>query len=99
MHAKLETEVAHEFGGKTWGGENWKLLRYPQLLAHNKYAIAFKNNDGMTVGHIPKLIKFMSRLAFFFIKYGGHISAIITRPERYSKDLHQGGLEVLSTIK
>ena len=63
----------------------------PQSLIHDKFAIALVNDDSTTVGHIPK---FMSKLAYFFNKHGGHIKCEITGVQKYSKDLEQGGLEI-----
>ena len=59
-------------------------------LVKDKYAIAVKN-DEQTVGHIPM---FLSKLAFFFLRYDGKVSIKVNEPRRYSVDLIQGGLEL-----
>ena len=65
----------------------------PQSLIDDKFAIALvNNNDSATVGHVPK---FMSKLTYVFLKHGRHIKCEITGGKKYSKDLEQGGLEIL----
>ena len=59
-------------------------------LAKDKYAIAVKNGE-QTVGHIPM---FLSKLTFFFLRYGGKVSIKVNGPRRYSVALIQGGLEL-----
>ena len=62
----------------------------PGALVRDKYAIAVENN-GQTVGHVPE---FLSKLTFFFLKYGGKLQIKVNGPRRYSADLKQGGLEI-----
>ena len=42
------------------------------------------------LGYIPK---FMPKLTYFFLKYGGHIKCKIPSGKKFSKDL-EGGLEI-----
>ena len=42
----------------------------PQSLVHDKYTTALINSESVTVGHLPK---FMSKLAYFFVKHAGKI--------------------------
>ena len=67
----------------------------PQWLIHEKFATALVNSDLVTVGHIPK---FITKLTYFFPKYGGHIKCEITGVKKYSDDLEQGGLEILARL-
>ena len=67
----------------------------PQSLIHDKFPISLVNNHSVTADHIPK---FMSKLIYFFLKHGGHIKCEITGRKKYSKDLEQGGLEILARL-
>ena len=49
----------------------------------------------VTMRHPPK---FMSKLAYFFVKHAGKIWCEITGSKRYSSDLEQGGLEIPAKI-
>ena len=62
----------------------------PGALVEDRYAIAIISNN-QTVGHVPK---FLSKLTFFFLKYGGTLTVKVTRERRYSFDLAQGGMEI-----
>ena len=46
----------------------------------------------VTVGHIPRKI---SSICSMFLRHGGTINCRVTASRRYSRDLPQGGLEVL----
>ena len=59
-------------------------------LVKDKYAIAVKNGE-QTVGRI---LMFLSKLTFFFLRYDGKVSIKVNGPRRYSVDLIQGGLEL-----
>ena len=61
-------------------------------LVKDEYAIAVKNGE-QTVGHIPM---FLSKLTFFFLRYDGKVSIKVNGQRRYSVDLIQGGLELLT---
>ena len=56
----------------------------PQSLVHDKYAITVNNSESITVGHLPK---FMSKLAYFFVKHAEKSRYEITGSKRYSSDL------------
>ena len=56
----------------------------PQSLVHDKYATALINSESVTVGHLPK---FMSKLAYFFVKHAEKIRCEITGSKRYFSDL------------
>ena len=43
------------------------------------------------MGHVPK---FLSKLTYFFLKYGGTLSVKVTGERRFSYDLAQGGMEI-----
>ena len=62
----------------------------PGALVEDRYAIAIISNN-QTVGHVPK---FLSKLAFFFLKHGGTLTVKVTGERRYSFDLAQGGMEI-----
>ena len=62
---------------------NSSFLTLPGLLIHDKFAIALGNNDAVAVGHV---LKFMSKLTYFFVKRGIHIKCEITAGKKYSKD-------------
>ena len=57
----------------------------------DRYAVAVKNDSGVTVGHLPQKI---SRVCSMFVQKGGGITATVTGHRRYSSDLVQGGLEI-----
>ena len=63
----------------------------PISLAKDKYAVAMKTVNGLTVGHVPR---FMSKYTYFFIRHGGIVKARVSGPRRYSEDLDQGGVEI-----
>ena len=56
-----------------------------------QYAVAVMN-DMHAVGHVPWKISFICNL---FLRHSGMMVYQITGPRQYSRDLHQGGLEVL----
>ena len=64
-------------------------------MFHDRDAIALINSESVTLGHLPK---FMSKLAYFFLKHAGKIMCEITGSKRYSYDLEQGGLEIPAKI-
>ena len=57
----------------------------------DRYAVAVKNDSGVTVGHLPQRIP---RVSSMFVQKGGGIIATVTGHRRYSSDLVQGGLEI-----
>ena len=65
----------------------------PAALVQDKYAIALRHND-ITVGHVPK---FLSKLTYFYLKYGGTLTATVSGERRYS--LKQGGIELPADFK
>ena len=66
--------------------ESWQ-PKEGDILLHEKYAIALKNKNGLTVGHVPKL---MTKHCYFFLKYNGKIRANVNGAIRYCRDLIQG---------
>ena len=58
-----------------------------KALVHDKYTIALKNKNGLTVGHVPKL---MTKHCYFFLKYNGKIRVTVNGARRYSRDYIQG---------
>ena len=62
----------------------------PGALVGDKYAITIISNN-QTVGHVPK---FLSKLAFFFLKHGATLTVKVTGERRYSFDLPQEGMEI-----
>ena len=65
----------------------------PSALVEGKHAMALKFND-TTVGHV---LKFLSKITYFFLKLGGDLVVKITGQRRYSRDLDQGGMELPGT--
>ena len=47
---------------------------------------------GVTVGHVPR---YVSQGFSLFLQLGGNITATVVSSRRYSRDLSQGGLEIL----
>ena len=78
-------------------GEHWTAFLGEELTCQqeigDRYAIAVKKDIGETVGHVPKKI---SRICSSFLQHGGTITAIVTGHQRYSSDVVQRGLEILS---
>ena len=64
----------------------------PGALVQDKYAIALKQKD-VIVGHIPK---FLSKITYFYLKHGGYLLVEIIGKRQYSRDLPQGGMELLA---
>ena len=58
--------------------------------AHEKFAVAIEK-DGIVIGHLPRKVSCVSAL---FLKRGGTINCTVTRRQRHSADLPQGGLEI-----
>ena len=63
----------------------WHIL--VKIQVGYRFTVAIIENDG----HVPWTI---SVLCDFFLKKGGTISCIVTRPCQYSTDLEKGGLDV-----
>ena len=62
----------------------------PGAFVEYKYAIDVINN-GKTFWHV---LKFLTKLAFFFLKNGGTLHITVTGPRKYSVYLKQGELEL-----
>ena len=84
-------------------GEIWTAILGEQLFGEceignieDRYAVAVKNDSGITVGHLPQKI---SRISSIFLMGGGTITATVTGRRRYSSDLAQGGLEIPCDLK
>ena len=84
-------------------GEIWTAVLDEQLFCEreignvvDRYAVAAKNDSGITVGHLPRKI---SRICSIFLMFGGTITATVTGLRRYSSDLAQGGLEIPCDLK
>ena len=63
----------------------------PSSLIHDRYAIACKDKNGTTVGHVPK---YVSKQIHFFIKYDERVEMKVNGKRRYSNDLQHGRLEI-----
>ena len=61
------------------------------MLVEDKYAMALTFND-TTVGHV---LKFLSKITHLFLKLRGDLVMKITGKRRYSRELDQGGMELL----
>ena len=75
-------------------GEIWKASKEnePSSIVYDRYAIAWEDKNGKTVGHVPRYMS--KQMHFFIIKYGGRVEMKVNDKWRYSKDLLRGGLEV-----
>ena len=60
-------------------------------MVHDKYAILLNNSESVAVGHLQK---FMSKLAYFFVKHARKIRYEIAGSKRYSSNLEQSGLQI-----
>ena len=85
----------HIYNWTQWTAEIGSILtsepeKRPGALVEDKYAIAIISNN-QTVGHVPK---FLSKLAFFFLKHGATLTVKVTGERRYSFDLPQRGMEI-----
>jgi len=85
----------HVYSRKQWNAEIGSILTSepevrPGALVEDKYAMAVLNNS-QTIGHV---LKFLSQLIFFFLKYEGTLSIKVTGERRFSFDLPQGGMEI-----
>ena len=86
-------------------GEIWTTVLNEQLSCEREignvvdryvYAVAAKNDLGITVVHVPQKI---SRICSILLMGGGTITATVTAGrQRYSSDLAQGGLEIPSNF-
>ena len=72
-------------------GEVWTTFMGEQLFCEqeignvvDRYAVAVKNDSGVTVRHLPQRI---SRVCSMFVQKGGGITATVTGHRRYSSDL------------
>ena len=70
------------------------LCKHESHNPHDSFAIAV-TKDHVVVGHLPRKY---SALFWSFLR-SGSITCIITETRRYSRDLVQGGLEVLCMLK
>ena len=67
-------------------GETLKVSNEDELssLVHDRHAIACKDKNGRTAGHVAK---YMSKQMHFFIKCGGGVEMKVNGKGRYSKVL------------
>ena len=101
IEKELEVECCirvHHVYESNWDAKTGSKLKpchekRPSALVEDKYAMALKFND-TTVGHV---LKFLSKITYFFLKLGGDLVVKITGQRRYSRDLNHGGMELPGT--
>ena len=91
----IETVIrGYHVYGAVWSARQGEVLYYDRELANpeDEFAVAVKLQDSSrtTMSHIPREL---SRLAWHFIRRGGHITFKVTG-KRERSPLPQGGLEI-----
>ena len=67
------------------------VMETSRFFSYVRYAIACKDKNGKTVGHV---LKYVLKQMHFFIKYSGRVEMKVNDKRWYSKDLQQEGLEI-----
>ena len=77
----------------TWVSIIGEILFCEQELGNkeDRFAAAVLTHDNI-IGHVPRTI---SRICWYFIQYRGSILCEVIGNRQYSRDLHQGGLDIL----